>query len=93
MMQDRSIKLCRTAAQKLDLPTDRAAGLAVTELIGSGRLSIENHRGIIEYGQEKVAVLALGMTISVCGRGLELAAMNDRSLLLTGEIETVMFEK
>ena len=40
------------ASRMLDLPGDVVAGLPRIELIGSGELRMEGHRGILAYGPE-----------------------------------------
>ena len=78
-------KLIDTAGS-IDGSAELIAGHARLELIGNGRLMIENHKGIIEYGRERISVLTSGMTVIVTGVGLEISAMNDAAILLTGAI-------
>ena len=46
------------ASRMLDLPGDGVAGLPRIELIGSGELRMEGHRGILAYGPEEIHIAA-----------------------------------
>ena len=39
-------------AEVFDLPADAVAGLPKLELVGDKELRVENHRGVLAYGQE-----------------------------------------
>ena len=78
-------------AQALDLPGE-VVGLPRVELIGRGELRMENHRGILSYGEDEVMVSGGGLILRVRGSGLELKAMNAGELLITGRISAVELE-
>ena len=65
------------------------AGLPRIELIGSGELRMEGHRGILAYGPEEIHISGGKLVVRVKGSGLELGAMDPTQLLITGEISSV----
>ena len=77
------------ASRMLDLPGDVVAGLPRIELIGSGELRMEQHRGILAYGPEEIHISGGKLVIRVRGSGLELRAMNPTQLLITGQITSL----
>ena len=77
------------ASRMLDLPGDVVAGLPRIELIGSGELRMEGHRGILAYGPEEIHISGGKLVIKVRGSNLELKSMNASQLLITGEIDGV----
>lgn len=77
------------ASRMLDLPGDVVAGLPRIELIGSGELRMEQHRGILAYGPEEIHISGGKLVIRVRGSGLELRAMDPTQLLITGQITAV----
>lgn len=79
-------------AQLLDLPGDAVAGLPLVELVGDGRLRVENHRGILAYSPEDIHIGGGKMAIRVRGLGLELTVMNRSELLITGQIASIELE-
>lgn len=87
-MKRKRMSLTR-AAEVFDVPGQPALGVARITVTGSRRAHIENHRGLIEYGPEIIGVSAGDMTIKLRGRELEITAMSDVELVVTGEISAV----
>ena len=83
--------LLERTAQVFDLPGE-VVGLPRVELTGRGELRMENHRGILAYGQEEILVSGDKLLIRVKGAGLELKAMTGSELLITGTILSVEIE-
>lgn len=81
--------LLERTAEVFDLPGDVVAGLPRVEILGDRQLRMENHRGILAYGDEEICVSGGKLIIKVRGRHLELRAMNALELLITGEIAGV----
>ena len=52
----REQKLLEAASARLDLPGEIMAGLPKLELTGFSQLSVEHHKGILEYTQEAITV-------------------------------------
>ena len=83
--------LLERAADALDLPADVIAGLPRLEIAGCRRLLMENHKGILEYGDEEIDINGGQVVVRIKGRGLELRAMNANDLSLEGLIFSVEF--
>ena len=81
--------LLERTAEALDLPGDVLAGLPHIELTGNRELRMENHKGILAYGEEEIRISGGKLEITVRGRGLELRAMNAGQLFITGIIQGV----
>lgn len=81
--------LLERTAEALDLPGDLLAGLPHIELTGNRELRMENHKGILAYGEEEIRISGGKLEITVRGRGLELRAMNAGQLFITGTIQGV----
>ena len=78
-MQRRKIsQVGQEAVERLDLPPEVAAGVPQVELYGDRQLYMAGHRGVIAYSK---------------GENLQLAAMTDSELRLTGHIEQVELMK
>lgn len=84
--------LLERAADALDLPADALAGLPRIELIGDRELRMENHRGILAYGDDEIRISGGRLVIRVVGEGLKLKAMNGSELLITGRLRAVELE-
>ena len=59
---------------------------------GDGRVVLEGHRGLMEYGGEAVTAAVAGGCVRIKGEGLMLVAMNGRELVVSGQIWAVELE-
>jgi len=83
--------LLERAAHVLDLPADVIAKLPRLEIAGCRQLLMENHKGILEYGDEAIDINGGQVVVRIKGKGLELRAMNANELSLEGLIYSVEF--
>ena len=81
------------AAELFDLPGDVVAGMSHVEVLGSGQLYMENHRGILSYSDREIAVSGPDLVVKVTGSGLVLVSMTGYALRIKGEIERVEWVK
>lgn len=80
-------------AQGLDLPGEPIPGLPLVEIAGDGRVLVENHGGICEYGTEQIRIRVKYGTICVRGRCLELSRMSKEQLIISGQIDCVILNR
>ena len=73
-------------AQVFDLPADVVAGVPRLELVGTGELRMERHKGILAYGDREIHISGGTYVVKVTGEELELRAMTGLELLITGRI-------
>lgn len=59
------------------------------ELLGNQRVLIENHCGLLEYGDTQMCIKVKNGMIRICGKGLGLALMSRERLIICGCIDTV----
>ncbi len=91
-MQQRKGVLERLVEQA-DLAGESLPGQPVLELAGDRRVLIENHRGVTEYGREKISVRVRYGIVAVCGCGLELVKVSKDQLVISGRIEGIMIHR
>ena len=90
MREKRALQAISKAADIFDIPGE-AAGIPRVTATGTGRVHIENHRGLLEYGRNVISVNAGQMVIKVSGEELELLAMSDMELVITGKVSSIEF--
>lgn len=78
--------------ERLDLMEEPAPRQTLVELCGNGRVIVENHRGVLEYGREKIRVKTRFGSISILGNGLLLRKMCGQQLVITGSIASIHLE-
>ncbi len=76
-----------------DLQQEGLPGQPLLELLGNNRVLIENHRGIMEYGSERIQVRVKFGSICVCGEKLQLCRMQGTLLVITGCIRDISVNK
>lgn len=73
-------------SERIDLLTDVNVGSARLSVYGKTKVLIENHKGILHYGENEIELNAKGMTIRVLGDELSISAMDKNDMLITGRI-------
>ena len=85
-------KIAFDLAERLELPEDILLGAAKLSLTAGRHALVENHRGILEYGTERILISTGRGKIVLSGTALRLTAMNKSQLLVSGRIHTVEWE-
>ncbi len=85
--------LLQRLADTADLQEENVTSQPILELCGSNRVLIEGHRGVIEYGTERISVRIKGGQYSVIGTKLTLCRMCNLQLLIRGNIESIEIRK
>lgn len=78
--------------ERLELPEEALLGAAKLTVTGGRRALVENHKGVLEYGEERIVISAGRGRINISGAGLGIEAMNRRELLIKGRIQSVEWE-
>ena len=87
-MEQRS-RILERLFESIDLPGEVLPGQPLVELLGDGRVLIENDRGVTEYGNDRIAIQVCYGHIVVIGQKLELVRMCKEQLIILGRIESV----
>ncbi|MBR1457709.1 MAG: sporulation protein [Oscillospiraceae bacterium] len=82
-------RLALDLSERLQLPQEALLTASKLTVTAGRRILIENHRGILAYGPEYIAVGTGEGSIGLRGTALRLLAMNRTELLIGGQIETV----
>lgn len=67
------------------------AMLPVVELVGQGRLLIENHQGVLSYSSEEIKIKVSYGCVIVVGSNLQLMEMSRVKLAICGRIDGLQF--
>jgi len=86
---ERKESVMEKTSEILDLPGDVVAGLPRMELVGDRELRMENHKGILSYGEDEIHVSGGKLVVRIKGENLELRSMNALELLITGHITSL----
>ena len=79
-------------AERFELPPEAVAGMPRITITGRSRVLVENHRGLLEYGEDTVEVVEVAggrIRVRIHGTELQLRAMDRNDLVITGRILSV----
>jgi len=79
------------AAELFDFPTDGEGGLLHIELTENREIYVENHKGILELGDNEVVLNAGRQSVRIIGQRISVLAMNACEIRLSGYIESISF--
>lgn len=78
-------------AEALELPSEIVLDLPLLSLIGREEITIENYKGILEYGEETVRISTAAGVVRLRGSGFCLKRLSAECIVVTGCIAGVEF--
>lgn len=90
--RDLGARLRTAVANALDLPKELVFDLPRMTLVGALQFTVENHRGLLEFLPERVAIGMRGGRVVITGRELSVGVVRDGEIIVTGRLEAVRFE-
>lgn len=80
-------------ADIFELPKDVILDLPRMVITGNIQMILENHRGIIEYKEQKIRIAVSNGEILVHGKGLQIRSLLHDELSVEGIIEGIEYEE
>lgn len=84
-------KIRRNVVNALELPKEVILNLPFISLTGKEELTIENYKGIIEYGDEIMRVGTASGVLRIEGKELLLKQLTSECIVVTGNIKGISF--
>ena len=81
----------RNMTEALDLPKEVLLDLPLISMTGKEELTVENHKGILAYGDECIRIGTKAGTLKISGSVLHLKQLTADALVVGGEIICVEF--
>lgn len=85
-------KLKKDLVSLFDMPADLALDLPRITIIGNLQVNIENHKGIVEYTEEKIRILAGKGCLEIYGSGLALKNIQSDQIEVYGEVKGISLD-
>ncbi len=73
----------------LELPPDAVMDLPRYMLVSNTSLLVENHQGILEYGEMLIRVATKDGPVRIEGEGLELEELSTEEIMISGQIDAL----
>lgn len=83
------LKVKEAVATVFELPREVILDLPRLTLIGNLQLTVENHRGLMEYTPERICIAVHAGRLEITGQGLRIGSVYREELIVTGRIEAV----
>ena len=83
--------LRKNVTEALELPKEIMLNLPLISLVGREEVTIENYKGILEYGEELVRIGTAAGVLRLTGSGLCLKQLSAECMVVTGRIEYLSF--
>ena len=88
----KSLQEEKKIADSFELPKDIVLGIPIVTCYGSDQMTIENHKGILEFNDKYINVRALDCTIKITGRNLEIKEFAKDIIIISGCLESIHYE-
>ncbi|NMA55522.1 MAG: sporulation protein YqfC [Firmicutes bacterium] len=76
----------RKVAELLEIPPDIVLDLPRVTIVGNVEITVENHRGVIEYSPTKLRLALPKGELLVCGQELVLVSLAQEEVVIRGRI-------
>lgn len=83
--------LRRDVSEALDLPKEITLDLPLISLTGREEITVENHKGILTYGEESIRIGTKAGTLCIRGQGLGLKQLTGEVLVIRGRLIALEF--
>ncbi|HZJ76080.1 MAG TPA: sporulation protein YqfC [Oscillospiraceae bacterium] len=81
----------KSIAEALELPKDIILDVPKIIMIGNLQIYIENHKGILEYTDERIRINTKNNVLRIIGKNLILKNIVMEEIIIVGEINQVDF--
>ena len=76
--------------ERLSIPAETMGLFPYVEIRGQRSVSIENHKGILQYKDDEIRVSVKNGTITIRGAALKIGCLNHRHIVIYGKLDTVL---
>ena len=92
-MEDKINKAKESLANQLDLPRDVMLNIPKISVTGNNEITIENHKGIVFFGDKEVKINSNVGLISILGEEFEILILGGRTITISGKFKTINYER
>ncbi len=93
MKRNRKPKTQNKLERMFEIPMELSSTEPKITIMNFNQMLIENYKGILEYQEFFIRISTYSGIINVNGFNLNLSEMTSDDIMITGDIETVDFEK
>jgi len=90
-LSDKLQKIKESMITKLDLPREMILDLPKVTIISNSEISIENHKGVIFFGENEIRIRTSMGIVNISGTNFEIIFVGGSTIALSGKFRTVVF--
>jgi sporulation protein YqfC len=90
-MVKKSYKIREKLSNTFELPKDIVLDVSKVIIIGTGQVTVENHKGIVEYSEELIRINTGDSIMKLCGKNLTIKTILQEEITIVGEITNIEF--
>jgi len=90
-MGKKSYKIREKISNTFELPKDIILDVSKVIVIGTEQITVENHKGIVEYSEELIRINTGSGIMKLSGRKLAIKTILQEEITITGEITGIEF--
>jgi sporulation protein YqfC len=91
-VEDKLYRTKQNIADKLDLPRDIILNMPKITVTGDNEIIIENHKGVVLFGENQVKVNSGVGLISIYGSRFEILFMGGSTITIGGKFKSIAYE-
>lgn len=91
-MEDKVYRTKQNIAEKLDLPRDIILNMPKITVTGGNEIVIENHKGVVLFGENQVKINSGVGLISIHGERFEILFMGGSTITIGGKFKSIVYE-
>lgn len=88
-MKKKSYKIKETLSNALELPKELILDVAKVTMVGNNSVTVENHKGILEYNEDQIRINTCGGVLIIIGSKLDIKSVLQEEITITGEINSI----
>jgi len=92
-VEDKINKAKESLANQLDLPRDVMLNIPKISVTGNNEITIENHKGIVFFGDKEVKINSNVGLISILGEEFEILFLGGSTITISGKFKTINYER
>lgn len=92
-MEDKINRAKESLANQLDLPRDVMLNIPKISVTGNNEITIENHKGIVFFGDKEVRINSNVGLISILGEEFEILFLGGSTITISGKFKTINYER
>ena len=91
-LEERALEGKENKTNKIEIPKEMILDIPKIIVVGRNEITIENHKGIINFEKEKIKVKTNTTPITIKGSDFEILYISNSTITISGHFDMVLYE-